>query len=107
MKKILVIISTFTAIAVGIFFFLAELHKIDSAECAEVGEIAAEIMSIRQNGGTISEILNLPGFEGSLWREIVFTAFKVPLYSTEQYQEEAVERFRTAIEMICYENWSR
>ncbi|WP_439526482.1 hypothetical protein [Roseovarius mucosus] len=107
MKKILVIISTFTAIAVGIFFFLAEPHKIDSADCAEVGEIAAEIMSIRQNGGTISGILNLPGFEGSPWREVVFTAFKMPLYSTEQHQTEEVARFRAAIEMICYENWSR
>ena len=67
--------------------------------CEEFEDLSRTIMDNRQSGIPMSTQYNL--VDSDLIRKVVVLAYKVPEYSSEEYQQDAVNKFANAAFMQC------
>lgn len=70
--------------------------------CTIIGNLSESIMKARQNGVSMSDIMNMPSAT-SLGKAMTIDAFKEPRYSTEEFKQRAITDFRANWELACYE----
>lgn len=72
--------------------------------CVSLGEIATRVMVMRQSEYLMSELMaTVPeGAAADLFRDIIMSAYEQPSYSTPEHQQKAVQEFRNAWELQCY-----
>lgn len=109
MKKVILFV-TIAVLYAASFNVPAQEKKIDpSVLCPALGNSAETIMRARQDGYTLTELLenykeviDNNGSLGSVVKEMIMQAFEEPAYMTESMQERAVLRHRTLFEKECY-----
>lgn len=72
--------------------------------CNTAALIAEKVMTVRQNGASLSEVLSI--FEGDTptdrgGRAMAKEAFSLPRYTTEKHQTLTVQEFRTRWHLKC------
>ena len=70
--------------------------------CEEFEDLSRTIMDNRQSGIPMSTQYNL--VDSDLIRKVVVLAYKVPEYSSEEYQQDAVNKFGNAAFLQCIES---
>lgn len=106
MKKIIAITATSAIIAASTFPATAQNALAEL--CPAIGQLAAAIMTQRQSGASMSELMNtannLNAVEAvkELSRNTIIEAFGHPQYETQSYREQAVQEFRNKAELACY-----
>lgn len=75
--------------------------------CAMLGEMGGKIMSIRQMGGNMSDLMGPlmaldKGPERDIAIAMVKDAYAQPRYSTSDFQRQAINDFRNGVESLCY-----
>lgn len=69
--------------------------------CREISTLAESIMSNRQSGTSIVQMMDIADGNG-LAQSLVAAAYEEPRYSTPQYQAEAISDFRDQAYLECY-----
>lgn len=79
--------------------------------CKVVGDMAESVMTQRQDGAKMSDMLRIYGEELAAVPEAVdhitkltLLAFEQPLFSTEESKREAVIEFRNQSELTCFKS---
>ena len=73
-------------------------------QCTAIGEAAETVMTTRQNGVPLSQVLeaatqpDMPSFAPTM----VLQAYDKPLFNTEQYRLKAISEYKEVWEMACY-----
>ncbi len=75
------------------------------ALCAQFGNMAERTMWERQNGASMSEMMQAS--PGEMERAMIRDAYKQPAFSTATYQQLAVRNFRNAMESACYQAFAK
>lgn len=108
MKKITNPLALAAALASGLAAAPARAQALDM--CQELGTLAETIMGHRQNGATMSDMMQrleavdvLPVFK-EMGRAVIMDAFSEPQYRSPGYQAQAIRDFRNAVELTCYQN---
>ena len=70
--------------------------------CEEFEDLSRTIMDNRQSGIPMSTQYNV--VDSDLIRKVVVLAYKVPEYSSEEYQQDAVNKFGNAAFLQCIES---
>ena len=74
--------------------------------CANMGIIAAGVMTLRQAQMSPSEQIALAADQVPKMQEfnklLVMEAYKIDAFMTEEMQQRAVADFRSSVEMSCY-----
>lgn len=72
--------------------------------CADFGQLAENIMTARQNGVPLSQLMELLGELRSieLFEKLVMEAYEQPRYSTKAVQNSTIEDYRNLWELGCY-----
>ena len=70
--------------------------------CEEFEDLSRTIMDNRQSGIPMSTQYNL--VDSDLIRKVVVLAYEVPEYSSEEYQQDAVNKFGNAAFLQCIES---
>ena len=94
MSKIIAIIA---ALATTPFSAQAQ---ISASQCSNLGEIAKNIMILRQNGVPISRLMS--ELDPELFGALILFAYQQPRYSSPSFQSRAIEEFRNGMETACY-----
>ena len=104
MKKLLIASIIFTA-----SFSAAADNAVD---CEQIGELAKNIMTSRQHGVGLGEIMTLVNAQS--WgensglkkavEEVVIIAYESPKYSSPEYQQSAITEFKNQALIECYKN---
>ena len=98
MKKLVLSAS----IAMGLSLNMsAHAEEVEMSFCEQFEDLSRSIMDNRQNGIPMSTQYNL--VDNELIRKVVVLAYKVPEYSSPEYQEDAVNKFGNAAFMQCIE----
>jgi hypothetical protein len=95
---------------IKIAFFAALLAMPAEAQdnpCAMVGEMGEKIMSIRQMGGNMSDLMGPlmaldQGPERDIAIAMVKDAYAQPRYNLPDFQQQAINDFRNGVEALCY-----
>lgn len=74
----------------------------EQASCQQIGEIAQIVMQKRQEGASMSTLINATG-GNELVRVMVMEAFKRPDFSSDEYKKREQIKFRNAFESLCYQ----
>ena len=73
--------------------------------CKSHTEFAERVMTFRQEGVSIAEMIELSKDEGNDVREyvesLILTAYEQPRYSTERIKQETIENFRDEAYLAC------
>lgn len=72
----------------------------EMTNCEYTGKMAAVIMDGRQFGIAMSKLLEIN--EGKMEKEMVFQAYDVPLYQSEEFQKRAIRDFSDRWEVACH-----
>jgi len=90
-----------TAALIAAFPFAASSQDLT---CADFGDMAENIMTARQNGVPLSQLMDALGelrsFE--LFEKLVMLAYQEPRYSTKAVQNSTIEDYRNLWELGCY-----
>ena len=84
--------------------FIALISAAQIELCTAIGDAAENVMTTRQNGVPLSQVLeaatqpDMPSFAPVM----VLKAYEKPLYNTEQYRLQAISDYREVWEMACY-----
>jgi hypothetical protein len=75
--------------------------------CAAIGEMGEKIMSIRQIGGNMSDLMGPlmaldQGPERDIAIAMVKDAYAQPRYNMPDFQRQAINDFRNGVEALCY-----
>ena len=71
--------------------------------CQEVGTLAAKVMEARQVNVSMSNMMKIAqDNNNSLMKTMVIEAYEKPRFSTEEYQNNAIQDFRSFWELACY-----
>lgn len=71
--------------------------------CTTYGSIAKSIMSMRQRGLPMSELMaTKPALESQMIRTIIELAYDKPRYNTEPIKTQTIDDFRNTIEATCF-----
>lgn len=68
--------------------------------CDAVGLLATNVMSARQSGLPMSEMIKIAG-DNPIAEELVVSAFKESRYSTESVQQRTIANFRDQAYLEC------
>lgn len=90
-----------TTLALALSLMLTAPATADTADCAEIGEIAGNVMRLRQVEHPISVLLDWAE-EDTLMRTIVLEAYSQPGYVTPAAQERAAARFENHVVKECH-----
>jgi hypothetical protein len=93
-----------------ILVFLMASFSYAEDQCKIIGELAETIMKKRQEGVDLTTMLNIAGSEGTseavanVSRKLVIIAYGHPEYSTEEYKQRAIRKFKTEVMIECYKS---
>lgn len=72
-------------------------------QCKQWSEVSGKIMEYRQQGQLMSDIMGM--FEGvdlnGAVQKIIVSAYELPRYSTDEYQERAIADFANDVFLGC------
>jgi hypothetical protein len=71
----------------------------DTGSCENTADTAKSIMEARQVGMSMGKILNMS--ENKVIHEMVFQAYEVPRFQTDEFQQRAISNFREKWEFDC------
>lgn len=77
-------------------------------QCKLLGNLAETIMTKRQEGVDLTTMLNIAESQGTseevanVSRKLVIAAYDSPEYSTQEYKERAIRKFKTEVMIECY-----
>lgn len=71
--------------------------------CLVLSEIAGMVMLNRQNGTSMSKLMQIAD-GNALFEEIIILAYDEPRFSTDSNKRNAVLDFRNEVEHACYSN---
>lgn len=105
MKK-LISATIATSLTVLSLSATAEKFNVDET-CTQAGELSAKIMEKRQNGESISFLINklAPGDKSPFVRKLIIQAYKHPNFSSEEYKIKVVKDFRNTVELECFKHF--
>lgn len=69
--------------------------------CREIGTLAESIMTNRQNGTSIVQMMDIADGNG-LAQSLVVAAYEEPRFSTPRYQAESISDFRDRAYLECF-----
>jgi hypothetical protein len=69
--------------------------------CAELAELARDLMEMRQDGFPLSELMKIAKGE-ELLRLLALDAYGVPRFSSKEYQDLAITDFSDKWALACY-----
>ena len=77
--------------------------------CRSYGELAEKIMTLRQRGVSLSELIDsLAKTEdedtNKVTRSMILSAYEQPQYGTAEYQKAKAGEFKNNIELFCYQS---
>ncbi|MCO6427541.1 hypothetical protein [Nitrosomonas communis] len=89
-----------------LFVQSAQSHANDlQSWCESISKLGAAIMSSRQSGVAMSEIMKQKFFESqklnNLIEAMTINAFEEPRYHSEEMQKRSVEDFRNSVYLEC------
>lgn len=99
MKKILFI---------GLLVLLMTSFSYAGDNCREIGALAETIMTKRQAGVDITTMLDIvenqdvPEEIKKVSKSLVINAYDFSEYSTQEYKEKAIRKFKTIVMVECY-----
>lgn len=73
-----------------------------AASCEDAAEIAAVVMKARQAGVSMGRLLEMT--ESKLAEELVYQAYDVHRFDSDEYQQKAISNFREKWEIACLKN---
>ena len=79
---------------------IAASAQISASQCSNLGEIAENIMILRQNGVPISRLMS--ELDPEVFGALILFAYEQPRYSSPSFQSRAIEEFRNDMETACY-----
>ena len=80
---------------------IAPLTAQAESYCAQLGQLAYNVMSHRQAGTTMSELMGM--VEGDkLAIALVRDAYNEPRFSTPEFKQKSMQDFRNDVEALCY-----
>lgn len=92
MKKLIVLLA--------IVLLATPALSAEKASCEDISKVCGQIMDVRQLGMSASVIVKAaPDFKG-----IILKAYDTPMYSTEKYKAEAVQKFSNKCYVECEKN---
>lgn len=86
----------------------APLTDAEIAACADMGQIADAIMTARQSGRSMSDIIALTTGRDyaqpviDLVQGLAVIAYQSPRYRSDRVQQEAIQDFRNMVESECF-----
>lgn len=95
MKRLLAIALTFTAATA----FATEKEISDHEFCKSVSNLAETAMTYRQEG--ISVVAMIEAVDLPVSRFLIKEAYKMPRYSSEEYQRQAISDYRDEYYINC------
>jgi len=69
--------------------------------CPSVIELAEQIMSARQAGVSMAELMEV--MENKYQQKLVLEAYQIPLYTTQEYRDSETTEFGNKHGVACYE----
>jgi hypothetical protein len=93
MKKALLAIATAAALSAG---------QLDT--CEKIANLAKIVMTKRQEGVPASTMFKIVKDSGPLFQQMVIEAYKKGQYSTPQFRESIIARFRDRWYIQCVES---
>jgi hypothetical protein len=101
----------FTAILVALMLSLVIVSFCFANDgCKKLGVLAENIMTNRQAGADFTEMLDVAENTGcseelkKLTKNLVIEAYDRSEYSTQEYKERAIRRFKNDVMVKCYKN---
>ena len=70
--------------------------------CMVLGELAEQIMTARQNGAPLSDLMVIAG-DDDLVTVLVLEAYSSQRYFSDRVRTEVIEDFRNVVELVCYQ----
>jgi hypothetical protein len=93
-----------------ILVFLMASFSYAEDQCRILGELAETIMTKRQNGVDLIEMLdtverqNSPSEVKNVTKKLIISAYDRGEYSSEEYKQRAIRRFKTKVMVECYKS---
>ncbi|WP_217476617.1 hypothetical protein [Stutzerimonas stutzeri] len=77
-----------------------------TAQCAQISEVASEIMKTRQAGVSMAKMMEVPseGDLGDMLRGLTIAAYEKPRYSTPEMRQREIEDFQNDVYLNCIKN---
>lgn len=71
--------------------------------CNDIYELSRQVMSARQNGVSLPEMLNLLAKieSGSMYKPMIIHAFELSIYSTDEYKQSVIDEFSNEYLLQC------
>lgn len=82
------------------FNLAAEDKKEEPVSCETISILAETIMSARQQGVAMSDIINL-GKDDKLLKILTIEAYEKPRYSTQKNQDQTTQDFKNDVYLEC------
>lgn len=94
----------FIALVTALAFATATQAQQTDDPCQGMGLLAAEVMTYRQMGTPLSDLMRPLPKDGSvqLLIEMILIAYEQPTYSSPEFQQIAISEFRNTWEVECY-----
>lgn len=78
--------------------------------CETFGQVAEQIMTDRQSGEPMSELMahytqTENNDTNGLTRAMIIDAYNQPAYRTQEMQTYEISNFRNNVELVCYESF--
>ena len=93
--------KTLTATTLALLMALSAPALAKPASCEQIAELAKSIMTARQKGVSMVEMM---GEDGSLTEVIVVDAYEEGRYRVEANQQRRIADFRDEWFMVCYKS---
>lgn len=71
--------------------------------CAKYESFAETVMTSRQNGASMSDMMAVVADDSQLLKNIVMESFQHPRYSTERVQQRTIRDYANLVAAECYE----
>lgn len=78
--------------------------------CTDLGDTAERIMTARQSGVPISQMMAIiptDGNLGAIIRELTLMAYEQPLMQSTDYKQRVAREFGDSVEVVCYRAGAR
>ena len=97
MKKLILALSI-----AALSFTVSAQEEAEDSTCSQLAGAAGKTMQLRQDGLEMASMYNLHVKNGSdLGIKLTIDAYKVPLFGTQKYKDEAIRKFKNKWFMAC------
>ena len=86
----------------SLLVFTSASHANDAhKKCSSYSEYAEIIMTQRQSGTPMPEMIELVNGDGKIFEDLVFSAYEIPRYDTKKMQNNTIKDFRDNVYLNC------